>query len=92
MSSYRIVSEKVIGSTKEEQEFFYIQKETSWFKKKLGFYWKFVYIIEDVKQNRPRFGSYKEAETYLYDNYFNDYGKVFKSGNVYSFEKFYFGF
>ena len=89
MSSYRIVSEKVIGNYKEQQEFFYIQKENSWFKRKLGFYWKFVYIIEDVNQNRPRFDSYNEAENYLYTNYFSD-GRVFKSGNVYSFEEFYF--
>jgi hypothetical protein len=92
MSSYRIVSERSIDSFEHKQEFFYIQKTNSWFKRKLGFYWTFIYIIEDVKQNRPRFESYEEAETYLYHNYFKGNGEIFKSGNVYSFREYFFGF
>ena len=91
---YRIISTKTIGSgNKEEKELFYIQRKSSWLKRKfLGIYWSYINTVEDVKEFTKSFDSYKEAETYLYKNYFNDYGEVFKSGNVYSFRKFYFNF
>lgn len=92
MSRYRIVSELAINSTKEEREFFYIQKSTSWLKRRLGFYWKFIYYNEDVRHNRPVFESYKEAEAYLYKHYFKSYGEVFKNGNIYSFREYTFGY
>lgn len=92
MAQYRIVSEKTINSAREEKKFFYIQKSTSWLKRRMGTYWKFIYYTEDVKHNRPVFESYQEAEEYLYKNYFRGYGEVFKNGNVFSFREYYFGF
>jgi len=53
MCSYRIVSELTINSPKEEREFFYIQKSTSWLKRRLGFYWKFIHYHQDVRHHRP---------------------------------------
>ena len=91
MCRYRIVSELTINSSKEEREFFYIQKSTSWLKRRLGFYWKFIHYHEDVRHHRPVFETYEEAEAYLYKNYFKQYGEVFKSDNVYSFRQYIFG-
>lgn len=92
MSRYRIVSELTINSSKEEHEFFYIQKSTSWLKRRFGFYWKYIFVVEDVRHNRPVFESYKEAEAYLYKKYFKSKGEVFKNGNIYSFREYNFGF
>lgn len=91
MTKYRIVSELTINSSKEEHEFFYLQKSTSWLKRRLGFYWKFIHYHEDVRHHRPCFNSYQEAETYLYTYYFKSYGEVFKNGNIYSFISYSFG-
>jgi hypothetical protein len=92
MSKYRIVSELTINSTKDEKEFFYLQKSTSWLKRRLGFYWKFIHHHEDVRHHRPCFNSYQEAEAYLYKYYFKSYGEVFKNGNIYSFREYTFGY
>lgn len=86
---YRIISTKTIGSSKEEKELFYIQRKSSFLKRKLlGIYWSYIHTVEDVKEYTKSFDSYEEAETYLYKTYFNDYGQVCKSGNLYSFYKY----